>query len=125
MQVRTKIWIEQDGAVMLSDWRVALLEAVEATGSLAEAARQMDVPYRTAWQKLKALEDRWGLALLDTASGGADGGASRLTPQAQELVRRFRQITAGVQDEAAARFAAAFRDIPGALDVVSDDPLPD
>jgi molybdate transport system regulatory protein len=125
MQVRTKIWIEQDGAVMLSDWRVALLEAVEATGSLAEAARQMDVPYRTAWQKLKALEDRWGLALLDTASGGADGGTSRLTPQAQELVQRFRQITAGVQEEAAARFAAAFRDIPGALAVVSDDRSPD
>jgi molybdate transport system regulatory protein len=48
MQVRTKIWIEQDGAVMLSDRREALLEEVEATGSLAEAARQMDVPYRTA-----------------------------------------------------------------------------
>jgi len=125
MQVRTKIWIEQDGAVMLSDWRVALLEAVAATGSLAEAARQMDVPYRTAWQKLKALEDRWGVALLHTESGGADGGASRLTPQAQELVRRFRLITAGVQEEAAARFAAAFRDMPGAPDVSSDDSSPD
>ena len=125
MQVRTKIWIEQDGAVMLSDWRVALLEAVEATGSLAEAARQMDVPYRTAWQKLKALEDRWGVALLQTESGGADGGASRLTPQAQELVRRFRLITAGVQDEAAARFAAAFRDMAPLPNVSSDDPSSD
>ena len=38
MEVRTKVWIEQDGEVMLSDWRVALLEAVEETGSLAEAA---------------------------------------------------------------------------------------
>ena len=67
----------------------------------------------------------WGLALLDTESGGADGGASRLTPQAQELVRRFRSITAGVQEEAAARFAAAFRDMPGALTVSSDDRSPD
>ncbi len=46
MEIRTKVWIEQDGEVLLSDWRIALLEAVEATGSLAEAARQMDVPYR-------------------------------------------------------------------------------
>ena len=37
------------------------------------------------------------MPLLVTESGGADGGASRLTPQAQELVRRFRVITAGVQ----------------------------
>jgi hypothetical protein len=40
-------------------------------------------------------------------------------------VRRFRSITAGVQEEAAARFAAAFRDMPGALTVSSDDRSPD
>ena len=113
MRVRTKVWIEQDGEVMLSDWRVALLQAVEETGSLAEAARRLDVPYRTAWQKLKALETRWGGPLLETESGGADGGRSRLTPRGRELARRFDLVAQGLQEQAAARFTAVFADWPG------------
>ena len=50
---RSKVWLERDGQVVLSDWRVELLEAIEATGSLARAAARLDVPYRTAWYKLK------------------------------------------------------------------------
>jgi molybdate transport system regulatory protein len=110
MEVHTKVWIEHDGEVMLSDWRVALLEAVEATGSLAEAARRMAVPYRTAWYKLKALEERWGVPLLITETGGVAGGHSRLTPQAHELIRRFHVVAHGLQDQAAARFADVFRE---------------
>jgi hypothetical protein len=50
---RSKVWLERGGQVVLSDWRVELLEAIEATGSLARAAERLDVPYRTAWYKLK------------------------------------------------------------------------
>jgi molybdate transport system regulatory protein len=113
MRVRSKVWIEQDGEVTLSDWRVALLEAVDETGSLAEAARRLDVPYRTAWQKLKALETRWGGPLLETESGGPDGGRSRLTPRGRELARRFHLVAQGLHEQAAARFATVFADWPG------------
>jgi hypothetical protein len=50
---RSKVWLERGGQVVLSDWRVELLEAIDATGSLARAAERLDVPYRTAWYKLK------------------------------------------------------------------------
>ena len=51
-----KVWVERGGEVALSEWRIALLEAVEATGSLSSAARQLNVPYRTAWYKLRQIE---------------------------------------------------------------------
>lgn len=35
---RTKLWLEIDGRIALSDWRVRLLEAVGETGSLKAAA---------------------------------------------------------------------------------------
>ena len=53
LRARSKVWLERDGQVVLSDWRVELLETIEATGSLARAAARLDVPYRTAWYKLK------------------------------------------------------------------------
>ena len=89
-----------------------LLEAVEETGSLAGAAAKLDVPYRTAWQKLKRTEEALNVRLLETESGGSDGGGSRLTAEARDLVRRFRRVTAGVSELVEARFQAEFGESP-------------
>lgn len=114
MQVCSKIWIEQDGQVLLSDWRVALLEAIAATGSLAAAARQLNVPYRTAWHKLKRMEAGWGVPLVIATPGGEGGGSCRLTAHAHTLIQQFHTIAHGTQDQVATRFAAAFQQqLPG------------
>jgi molybdate transport system regulatory protein len=106
--VRSKVWIERNDAVVLSDWRVELLEAIDAHGSLRRAAEQLDVPYRTAWDRVKATEAELGIRLLETESGGADGGSSHLTPQAREVCRRFRRVTSGVHEVVARRFQTEF-----------------
>ena len=109
-RVRAKVWVEHGDAVLLSDWRVALLEAVDKTGSLAAAAAQLDVPYRTAWHKVKEIEERLGVRLLRTESGGADGGGSSLTDDARDLVARFRRVTAGIADLVERRYLAELGD---------------
>jgi molybdate transport system regulatory protein len=106
--VRSKVWIERNDAVVLSDWRVELLESIDAHGSLRRAAEQLDVPYRTAWDRVKATEAELGIRLLETESGGADGGSSHLTPQAREVCRRFRRVTSGVHEVVARRFQTEF-----------------
>jgi molybdate transport system regulatory protein len=108
LQIRSKIWIEREGEVFLSEWRVSLLEAIDASGSLSRAAAEMGVPYRTAWQRVKATETETGLRLIESESGGADGGGSRLTPEGRDLCRRFRRISSGVHEEVSRRFAAEF-----------------
>jgi molybdate transport system regulatory protein len=110
LEIRSKIWIERRGEVVLSEWRVELLEAIEANGSLSRAAAALDIPYRTAWERLKATEGELGFRLLDSESGGADGGGSRLTSDAQDLCRRFRRVSGGIQDMVSRRFAAEFGD---------------
>jgi molybdate transport system regulatory protein len=97
---------------MLSDWRADLLETIERTGSLARAAEEMEVPYRTAWYKLKEIEEQLDLRLLETQSGGLGGGGSTLTVEARHLVERFRRVRAGVADLVRERFQAEFGDWP-------------
>lgn len=99
--------------MLLSEWRVELLEAVEAEGSLAAAAATLGVPYRTAWDRIKETEERLGLRLLRTESGGAEGGGSHLTPEGRELVRRFRRVTSGVAELVERRFRAELDDLLG------------
>jgi molybdate transport system regulatory protein len=112
LEIRSKIWIERGsgGNVVLSEWRVELLEAIDAYGSLSRAAEALDIPYRTAWERVKATESEIGFRLLDSESGGLDGGGSRLTPQARDLCRRFRRVSGGIQEVVSRRFAAEFGD---------------
>ncbi|MBI3965587.1 MAG: LysR family transcriptional regulator [Chloroflexi bacterium] len=108
LRPRSKIWLERGGAVVLSDWRLELLEAIDETGSLARAAIKLDVPYRTAWAKLRELEAQLAVKLLETHSGGSDGGGSRLTDEAQRLIARFRRVSAGVAQLVEQRFRLEF-----------------
>jgi molybdate transport system regulatory protein len=112
LEIRSKIWIERRGRgdVVLSEWRVELLEAIDAHGSLSRAAEALGVPYRTAWERVKATEGEIGFRLLDSESGGLDGGGSHLTPRARELCRRFRRVSGGIQEVVSRRFAAEFGD---------------
>ena len=105
---RSKVWLERDGRVVLSEWRVALLEGVAETGSLAGAAARLDVPYRTAWARLREIEAGLGFKVLETQTGGAEGGGSKLTPAAREALDRFHRIADGVGALVDARFRAEF-----------------
>ena len=113
LEIRSKIWIERRGEVVLSEWRVELLEAIDANGSLSRAAEALNIPYRTAWERVKATEGEVGFRLLESESGGADGGGSRLTPEARQLCRRFRRVSSGIQEVVSRRFAAEFGDTTG------------
>ena len=106
---RVKLWLEIGDDLGLSEWRVALLEAVDRTGSLASAAERLNIPYRTARYKLREIERHLGLPLLAGQSGGAGGGGSVLTPAARELIARWRAFGNGLDPIVAERFRATFR----------------
>ena len=109
MRPRLKVWIEgQDGRVLLSEWRVALLEAVGRHGSLSAAARELGVPHRTAWQRIHEMEERLGARLVEGSSGGAGGGGSRLTAAAEAYIERYQQMRAGLDEQIEERFSRAF-----------------
>ena len=111
VNVHSKVWLERDGHVALSAWRIALLEAVRETGSLAAGAARLGVPYRTAWYKLRQIEGQLGLRLLDAHSGGPDGGHTTLTSEAIDIVERFHRASRGVEDLVRRRFESEFPDL--------------
>lgn len=108
MQPKFNVWLEADGNVVLSPWRVQLLETIAATGSISAAAKQLDLPYRRAWEKVQEIERGLGTPVLVTAVGGAGGGGAQLTPAAQQAIAQFYAFTAGLEQEIQRRYAAAF-----------------
>jgi len=111
MQPRLKVWIEcEDGRVALSEWRVALLDAVGEHGSLVAAARALRAPHRTAWQRIQEMESCLGVRLVETTSGGTAGGTSSLSSAGHECVRRYQTVRAGLDELVGARYQDAFTD---------------
>ncbi|HEY1408475.1 MAG TPA: LysR family transcriptional regulator, partial [Promineifilum sp.] len=64
MQPRYNLWLEVEGEVVFSLWRADLLRAVAASGSISAAAEELQIPYRTAWQKIHEMETRLGKKLV-------------------------------------------------------------
>ena len=107
---KANFWAELDGEVVLSDWRVHLLQAIDEAGSISGAAQQLDIPYKLAWERLHEMEARLGQPLVDAQVGGAGGGGATLTPLARDFVRRWHEFNQGLEATVAQRFAAAFDD---------------
>jgi molybdate transport system regulatory protein len=94
--------------VVLSAWRVALLETIEASGSISAAAEQLNIPYRRAWEKVQEIESGLGTNVVDTAVGGRGGGGARLTPAGRKAIEQFHRFSAGFEAEVARRYREAF-----------------
>lgn len=88
LDLKFKIWMEKDGKAF-GEGPCALLEGVERTGSLRQAAQEMDMSYSLAHKLIKNLEKRLGYPLITRTIGGAGGGGSSITPQARDLIDNY------------------------------------
>lgn len=60
-----------------------LLAGVQEYGSLSASAKAMDMSYSKALKIIRRAEKALGFSLLESRSGGSDGGASKLSAKAE------------------------------------------
>ena len=108
LEPRIKLWVEKDGLLVLSDYRVELLRHVAETGSLAEAAQRMGLSYRRAWGKVREMEQNLGVKLVESEAGGVGGGGSRLTPQGERLVALYARFRRAMERDLGKEFQEVF-----------------
>ncbi|MBI2471743.1 MAG: LysR family transcriptional regulator [Planctomycetes bacterium] len=92
MKAKFKIWLEEKGGIAFAEGRKMLLESVDRLGSLNAASRELGMSYRAAWGKIKATEKVLGIKLLKVATGGKGGGGATLTPEARELISKYKKF---------------------------------
>ena len=109
LEPRIKLWLEKDGALVLSNFRVQLLRHVAESGSLAEAAQRMGLSYRRAWGKVREIERNLGVTLVESEVGGVGGGSSHLTPAGERLVSLYQRFSKRMERELSQEFREAFR----------------
>jgi molybdate transport system regulatory protein len=77
--------------------KIALLDEIARTGSVAQAARELRMSYPRALSLLEQIETTLGGPAAQRSSGGAGGGHASLTRAGRELLARYRAIESRAQ----------------------------
>jgi len=79
-------------AIGMGPGKAALLAAIERTGSISAAAREMRMSYRRAWTLVETMNRSFREPLVVSATGGAGGGGARITARGRDVLKRFRAM---------------------------------
>jgi molybdate transport system regulatory protein len=88
--IRIRIPFGDDYAI--GPGKADLLEAIQRTGSISAAGRELKMSYRRAWLLVDTMNRCFREPLVETATGGASGGGARVTQLGTDVLRRYREI---------------------------------
>ncbi|PTM10413.1 MAG: molybdenum transporter [Bacteroidetes bacterium] len=91
-KIKSRIWIEADGNILLGEGRVNLLKAIDEEGSLSKAAKVLGMSYKKAWSLIDAVNKRAEKPVTTSSIGGKGGGGAELTAYGKSLIEAFETI---------------------------------
>jgi molybdate transport system regulatory protein len=109
MNIKSKVWVEMDGEVVVGNGKISLLKMIDEMGSIQRAADKMGMSYRHAWGFIQKIEKRSGIRFVDTQIGGKDGGGAQLTLQGKDFLKKYLTFRDGLDDMIEKKFKAAFK----------------
>lgn len=87
-----RIWVEGRAETFLGHGRVVLLERIKQYGSIAGAAKSLNMSYRHAWDLIASMNRQSKTPLVETAIGGRDGGGTKLTKKGERVFQSFKEF---------------------------------
>ena len=80
------------GEIALGPGKADLLEALARTGSLAQAAREMEMSYMRAWSLVRTMNVAFRRPLVTMRRGGQGRGGAALTPTGERVLAHYRKM---------------------------------
>ncbi len=90
--LKPRLRVVVGGNIALGPGKVELLGLIAETGSIAEAAKRMDMSYMRAWTLVKQMEACFTEPLLDRQRGGATRGGAQLTHFGARVLELYHQM---------------------------------
>jgi molybdate transport system regulatory protein len=84
-----KIWLEINGTKVLGPGRVELLERIHSSGSIRQAALQMEMSYKQAWELIKHINSQFKSPVVISHRGGKGGGNAVVTAEGLKLIGEY------------------------------------
>jgi molybdate transport system regulatory protein len=79
-------------SIAMGPGKADLLSAIDEAGSISAAARKLGMSYRRAWLLVDTMNSCFRSPVVETLTGGAQGGGAQVTDFGREVVRRYRAM---------------------------------
>jgi molybdate transport system regulatory protein len=89
MQLRSLHWIvDENNQIIIGKGRMEILELIDQTGSINQAAKRMKMSYKGVWSKIKSTEKHLKMSVVhsDKKTG------THLTREGKTLLDQYRQM---------------------------------
>jgi len=87
-----RIWIDTPNGKVLGHGRIELLERIHASGSIRQAALQMKMSYKQAWELVKYINEHIGQPIVVSHRGGKGGGKAVVTEKGLDIIKQYRDL---------------------------------
>ncbi|HEX8989555.1 MAG TPA: TOBE domain-containing protein [Rhodocyclaceae bacterium] len=87
-----KLAVDTPVGAFLGDTRIRLLEAIDAHGSISQAAKAVPLSYKAAWDAIDAMNNLAPEPLVLRSTGGKHGGGTALTDYGRRLIAFYRAL---------------------------------
>ena len=109
MQAKVKVWIEDDADnLIFGGGKTQILEFIDQTGSISEAAKKVGMNYKKAWTHIKILQEFLEDELVIASKGGKGQGGTVLTPKAKEIIETFKILRSDIKKYTQKRYKELF-----------------
>ncbi len=100
MKQMVRFRVDFTEACSLGPGKIELLESIQKTGSLRQAAQALGMSYRRAWLLLDGLNHSFSEPVSTASIGGQGGGGVTLTPFGLEIIRCYRAAAVAIESAA-------------------------
>lgn len=92
MPLRPQLRISFKKSIAMGPGKADLLDAIDQSGSISAAARQLSMSYRRAWILVDTMNACFKAPVVETLTGGPRGGGARVTDFGRDIVKRYRAM---------------------------------
>lgn len=110
-RLKLHVRIFSNDEIAFGPGKADLLEAIQRTGSISQAAKSMNMSYRRAWQLVDTMNQCFDSTLVETQTGGTHGGGAVVTEFGQTVLKKFRIM----ENQAAQAIQQDFDELSGLL----------
>ena len=106
LKLRSSQWIvDKNNNIIIGEGRARILEHIDQTGSMNQAAKLMKMSYKAVWSKIKATEKHMNVCIVHTDR--KEG--SRLSQEGKELLDKYKRLKAKCMSADDKIFGGIFR----------------
>ena len=111
IKLQTRLRVVRNREIALGPGKIELLDWLEKTGSIGEAAKAMKMSYMRAWSLIRTMNGCFKEPLVAAARGGKSGGGAELTPKGREVLSLYQKM----ERDAAKACAASWKKLRQSL----------